>query len=279
MPLSKLKNLALLVLLLANLVLLGLLFPEKAAARREDAAMRQSLSDLYAGQQVTLNPEIIPDTVTLYMLELAENPDANLQAASALLGETILVQDDSTRYLSTYESKSGQCSIGRNGSFQAELTGSQPVKDLRKHTEKLLQDMGFQTLYLSDPVRLRAGVFSLTASQTVLGVPLFSEGLTMTYGNNCLTDLNGVFYTGANTLTRISDSACLSAADALVSFLSARFDLGWVGSAVTDMEQGYLRSETAAAAAVHLTPVWKLTTDTGSFYVDGISGEITAADA
>ena len=135
MPLSKLKNLALLVLLLANLVLLGLLFPEKAAARREDAAMRQSLSDLYAGQQVTLNPEIIPDTVTLYMLELAENPDANLQAASALLGETILVQDDSTRYLSTYESSRGQCSIGRNGSFQAELTGSQPVKDLRKHTE------------------------------------------------------------------------------------------------------------------------------------------------
>ena len=50
----------------------------------------------------------------------------------------------------------------------------------------------------------------------------------------------------------------LSAADALVAFLSARYDLGWVGSSVTGLTQGYQRSETAAAAAVHLTPVWRL---------------------
>lgn len=278
MPVSKLKNLALLILLLANLALLTLLVPSKVAQRREDDNLRQSLSDLYAQQQVDLDPDLVPDTVTLYALELAESTEANLQAAEALLGQPILIQDDSTRYLSSYEGDGGDCSIGRSGSFQARLTGQKETKDLTKSARRTLQNMGFQWTSLTEPVRLRAGVFSLTATQAVLGVPVFSEGLTLTYANNCLTTLEGVFYTGSGSLTRVSDSACISAADALVAFLSARYDLGWVGSAVTAMEQGYLRSETAAAAAVHLTPVWRLETDTGSFYINGLTGEVSAAN-
>ena len=278
MPISKLKNLAILVLLLANLALLGLVVPGKVAQKREDESLRQSLSDLYAQQQVSLDPELVPDTVTLYALELAESPEANLQAASALLGEAQLVQDDSNRYLSRYESTSGSCTIDRTGSFQAQISGWKEASDLARDAQKSLTAMGFQSAGLSEPTRLRAGVFSLTATQAVLGVPVFSDGLTLTYANNCLTHLEGTFYTGDQALTRISDSACLSAADALVRFLSARYDLGWVGSSVTAMEQGYLRSDTAAAAAVHLTPVWRLQTDTGSFYINGISGEITAAN-
>lgn len=276
LPASKLKNLTILVLLLANLALVALLVPGKLARRQEAADLRQSLSDLYARQQVTLDPAIVPDTVTLYALELAENTDANLQAATALLGEPILIQDDSTRYLSLYESAGGSCSIGQNGSFQAQLTARNEVKDLTKDAKKVLQDMGFQWSRLSTLNRLRAGVFALTADQSVLGVPVFSEGLTLTYANNRLTTLDGTFFTGSGSLTRISDSACITASDALVAFLSARFDLGWVGSTVTAVKQGYLRSETAAAAVVHLTPVWRLETDTGSFYVNGITADVTA---
>jgi len=277
MPASKLKNLTLLILLLANLALVAILLPGKLAQRQQAADLRQSLSDLYAGQEIVLNPDIVPDTVTLYVLELAESSDANLQAATALLGEPILIQDDSTRYLSLYESAGGSCSIGQNGSFRAQLTGGSEVKDLTRAAKSVLQAMGFQWHALSEPTRLRAGVFSLTADQSVLGVPVFSEGLTLTYANNRLTTLEGAFFTGSGKLSRVSNNACISASDALVAFLSARFDLGWVGGAVTAVEQGYLRSETAAAAAVHLTPVWRLQTDTGTFYVNGITGEVSAA--
>ena len=97
----------------------------------------------------------------------------------------------------------------------------------------------------------------------------------LTYSNNRLTAIDGIFLSGTSSLTRVSDNACLSAADALVAFLSARYDLGWVGSAVTGLQQGYIRSETAAA--VRLTPVWQLTTDTGVFQINGMTGEVTAA--
>ena len=275
MPVSKLKNLVLLVLLLANLALLALLIPDRVNQQRGDDALRQSLCDLYAGQQVRLDPDTVPDTVTIYSLELAEDPAGSAAAAEALLGQS-MVQDDATRYQSVYRSDSGQCTISRSGSFRASLEGRPAVRDLAKDAKKTLRAMGFQYLSLSEPQRLRAGFYTLTATQTVLGVPVFSQGLTLTYANDRLVQLEGVFYTGAGTLTRISDQPCISAADALVAFLSARVDLGWVGSAVTGMTQGYVRSETAAAAAVHLTPVWRLETDTGSFDVNGITGEVTA---
>lgn len=274
MPTQKLKNLALLILLVANLILLSVVVPNRTARDREADELRQSLQTLCAREQVELDPAAIPDTVTLYALELAEDPQANLQAAAALLGEQILVQDDSTRYLSQYSSQNGACSIGRSGSFQASLEGQPERGNLTRASKKVLSAMGFQIAALSEETRVRPGVYTVTATQAVLGMPVFSDGLTLTWSNSALSRLEGVFYLGA--MTRVSDSACLSAADALVAFLSARNDLGWVGSAVTAMEQGYLRSETAAAAVVRLTPVWRLDTDTGSFCIDGISGQVTA---
>ena len=275
MPVSKLKNLALLILLLANLALVGLLIPGRLAEQREADSLRQSLADHYAQEQITLDPDLVPDTVTLYALELAENTEANLQAATALLGETILIQDDSTRYLSLYESAGGTCSIGRTGSFQAVLTDRPPDRSLSAAAKQVLKDMGFQWHRLSEPRQLRDGVCTVDASQSVLGVPVFSRGLTLTWSNDTLEALEGDFFTGTGSMARVGDQVCISAADALVAFLSARFELGWMGSAVVGMEQGYLRSETAAAATVHLTPVWRLDTDTGSFYVNGITGEVT----
>ena len=64
MPVSKLKNLALLILLLANLALLVLVVPGQTARVREEQNLRQSLHDLCEKQQVHLDPELVPDTVT-----------------------------------------------------------------------------------------------------------------------------------------------------------------------------------------------------------------------
>ena len=123
---------------------------------------------------------------------------------------------------------------------------------------------------------MRAGVYTVTAWQSVLDVPVLSGGLTLTYSNNCLTGIEGVFFTSTGQLTRVSEEVSISAADAVVAFLDARYDLGWVGSAIESVVQGYARSETAAAAAVHLTPVWRLETDTGVFQVNGLTREVTA---
>ncbi len=276
MPVSKLKNLAILILLMANLILAMIVIPGRVATARETEVLHDSLCTLYEQQQITLDPDTIPETVPLYVLEIQENSAGGLQAATALLGEQVLAQDDSSRYVSMYRSDNGTCSISRSGEFSAQLTGSKEQRDPERASGRLLKKMGFAYDRIPEAQRVRAGVYTISVTQQILGVPVFSGDLVLTFSNSRLTSLEGLFFPETGALARVSDSACLSAADALVAFLSARYDLGWVGSAVTGLEQGYIRSETAAAAAVRLTPVWRLETDTGAFQINGMTGEVTA---
>ena len=276
MPVSKLKNLAILILALANLALVVLVLPNRLSVRQDREALHEALCSLYEQQEITLSPDAIPDTVPLYVLELKEDSSNGLQAATALLGETVWLHETSTRYLNHYRSEFGSCSISQSGEFAAELVPQEQKRDLQAASRKILKEMGFSCNVLPEPQQVSADVYTVVATQQVLGVPVFSGGLELTWTDGCLTAMNGTFFAGANGLSRVSDSSCMSAADALVKFLSVRYELGWLGSAVTGLQQGYIRSETAAAATVRLTPVWRLETDTGRYQINGMTGDIVA---
>ena len=57
--------------------------------------------------------------------------------------------------------------------------------------------------------------------------------------------------------------------------LARRDALGWVGSAVTGLTQAYLPSD-QAGTGIRFVPVWLVETDAGSFFINGITREITA---
>lgn len=256
MPVSKLKNLAILILLLANAALVCLLIPRQLEKHAQEQALRDSLTALCAEQDVILQPDCIGISLSLYPLDLNDRSDAE---AAAL---TILLDDDSTTTANW-----------DNGVLSIKLDGQKSVSDLRSHTKSILKKMQFQISSLSEPVRRSPGIYDITAMQSVLGVPVFSQGLTFTYANNCLRDVNGSFFTG--TLIRTDDTVCCSAAEAVVAFLGARVDLGWVGSTITGLEQGYLPAD--LTGLVRLLPGWKLSTDTGCFYVNGVDGTVQSA--
>ena len=62
---------------------------------------------------------------------------------------------------------------------------------------------------------------------------------------------------------------------ALAQLLARRDALGWVGSTVTSLTQGYLPSD-QAGTGIRFVPVWLVETDAGSFFINGITREITA---
>lgn len=270
MPVSKLKNLAVLILLFANIALLCLLIPRRVEQANQAQDLRASLTALCAHQDVVLDPATVPETITLYALELAEREQAESAALTTLLGQTPVTVD---AYLQT----PSQQRIGtwENGAITLRLTDQEEAYDFRDAAEDTLESMGFQVYAIEEPRRLSPGIYNVSATQGILGIPVFSEGVTMTYSNSHLTDIKGQFFAG--TLTQSGSTACISAADAVVEFLSCRVDLGWVGSAITGMQQGYLRTD-AAASTVELTPFWQLQTDTGVFYVNGLTAEIFAAE-
>ena len=124
--------------------------------------------------------------------------------------------------------------------------------------------------------QVKDGVYSVTVVQQILEVPVFSAALRCTFHNGVLTRIEGTAYFDTTGLVRTDDVTCCTAADALVAFLGARSDLGWVGASVTAVTQGYYRAETASAAVVRLVPGWRIATDTGEFWVNGIDRHVSA---
>lgn len=267
MPVSKLKNLAILILLLANMALLCLLVPRQYSQHNRQQELERSLTDLCAAQNVVLAPNCVPQTLSLYTLELTDSDLAEDEILTRLLGQAPVRQD---RQLQTQSGE--KLGSWENGTINLRLQGRREVSDFRASTRRLLKKLDFQIWALGSPVRLSPGIFTVTAQQSVLGVPVYSRGLTLTYDNSALEKLEGDFFSG--TLTRTDDTVCCSAAEAVVSFLSERVELGWVGSTIKGLQQGYLPAE-AAGSALRLVPVWLLSTDTGSFYVNALTGTVT----
>ena len=124
---------------------------------------------------------------------------------------------------------------------------------------------------------MEAGVYELFCTQSVLNVPVFSDGLCLRYENGALTAISGTFFGGEAAPARIGTETCISCADALTAFLSQREMLGWNGSEIRSVRQGYRYTDTAAAI-VRMTPAWRIETDTGTFFVGGISRELSPAE-
>lgn len=262
MPVSKLKNIAILILLVADLLLLAFLIPNRMREEAYAQEMKESLSRLYEDQGIRLAPGDIPETRTLYALQLADNTSAQVRAATALLGTQPVAEPDPAGWLCSFTAEGGSCHFGREGLVEARLKG------LNQTAQSVLTEMGVQW------TDLQRSSEAVTVTQTVMDVPVFSDGLTLSYTDGLLTAVDGVLLCGADSPVRISQNACMTATDALVRFLDLRYDIGWVGTRMERLEQGYLQRDTASAANVQLTPAWKLVTDTDSFYLDGLTGEI-----
>ena len=275
MPVSKLKNLVILILLTVCIFLLALVVPQRLRQQRAQAEIRSRLESLFASYGLSLEASAIPASLPLSPLEINLDQVTDMTAITALLGEEVLVQDDSSRYFSAYRSALGQCQTSRSGSFQAQLTQGPSGTDLTQLTRTLLQSMGVDAASVSQPVRLSAGVYEVQAVQKLLSVPNFSSELRFHFENTTLVSLSGTLFPGTDAPQQTDEGTCLSATDALVRLLSSRRDLGWVGTAVRSVRQGYLKSETASTSILRFVPVWLIETDTGSFTVHGLTGEVT----
>ena len=262
MSVSRMKNLIILVLSICAACLLAVAVPNRLSQTHEQRRMLAELKTLYESYGLRIELDELPRSPTLYSVELSESGAQT--AAQALLGQKAVQPDGGDRFESEYTSELGTLTLTR--------TGGSHVRNYEKSAAKLLHSMGFQFQQLSRR-QTEAGV-TLEAEQTLLGVPVFGSGLTLSYADGQLQRVEGTFYTGSEAITRVSEQESISGADALARLLAGRDALGWVGSAVTELTLGYLPSENAGTG-MRFVPVWRIETDAGSFYVNGITREIT----
>lgn len=271
----RIKNLILLILALAVCFLLLAVVPGKLSAQREESALHRGLTELLASYGVSIDPALLTPGETLYAIELGK-ADASA-AAEALLGEAAEADSSSTRYEILYSADSGSVSFSRSGALHAELSAAVGGRSYEQDMQRRLRGMGYTVWQTQPAVRQADGVYALGVEQALLGMPVFGGTLTFTYQDGALRAADGVFYPESGSIARVSEEACISCADALTQILASRDALGWVGSQIIGMQQGYLHSETATSA-LRFTPVWRVETDTAVFYVNGITREVRQAE-
>jgi hypothetical protein len=274
MPVSRIKTIVIIILLLTNLFLLLLVIPTLTPRYQQAQQAQQQLQDLFSSYHLSLDLSVLPDSAPITALNVSYDASASLTAAKALLGETILFQEDPAMYYNDYTSSAGSFRLYRSGLCSAQLNGFSSVSDPASHASKLLKKMGLEIAGVEAHAD-EDNIVVVTATQSFNGIPLEPAQLTLTYTDGALTQLSGTMYLG--TLSRATEQTANTCQEALVAFLGSRDTLGWVANQIIQVEQCYIHAGTAAAATTRLDPVWKITTDTGVYLVNGLTGTVDDA--
>jgi len=258
---EKLKNLVILILVLANLFLLALVVPTRLSDRNIQARAANALSQLYAQAGVTLHAEDIPRSKALQAMEMPA-PDA-LEALRVFLGDRLLTQPDGT-----VTSPLGTAVLAENGTFSVTLEQNIPTDDALAHAEDLLKQLGLSvhTLHAAPS----GGGETVTATLRLAGAPLLTQNLTLRYEDGCLVSAKGLPL-GEDAAYAVGSEGGVSAADALMAFLRSRMDTGWMGASVLSVTQGYDCTWDAVRQLWLLEPAWQIRTDSGDYLVDAVT--------
>lgn len=267
---AKLKNIALLILVITNL-LLGLLMVIQGVNDRQ--RQTRPLADavaLLADRGITVDADVLPQSDFPSPMTLERDNTWERTMFAALLGDDLTTTQRGL--VSYYESDLGRAEAREDGSFTVTFTdGAFPLngQEIATHGPSVLKQMEFDAAVTS------AEENSLEVVQLFGGVPVYSCTATLHYKNGALSQLDGVRLVGAPTAD-LAQSAPLSIATLLLRFRSGIIDSGDACSAIRSATQGYILSS-SPAGKLRLTPVLRLETDTGAYLVDALTGALSRA--
>ena len=160
-----------------------------------------------------------------------------------------------------------------NGSFTITLTGESwtcpPGQDIGQASRDCLEQMGFQAG--EEELFTQGDTTWATYCQMWEGAPVFSCQVSLTWSGSVLTQVEGSRLSGESAAG--SSSTLLSTLTVLMRFLAGVSQNGYICSQIRSMEDGYLAS--GSTRSVQLTPVWRISTDTGDYFVDAVTGTVT----
>lgn len=264
-----LKNIIILILVLVNGFLLGALVLRHSASSQAQHQAEDQLVALFAADGMELSPDVISKEPPPATLSLARDAERERTAAAFFLGKAFPADEQSgdTRIYST---PAGVARFRSNGGFDivGSLASGEEAQDLCRRF--------CRTFSWAEPqFSLDKNGTGTAAASCFLGkLPVFNCGVTFTFDRGTLLTVSGTLLPESGTAASDSREP-LSAAAALTAFQQARRESYMAVSAVTGMEPGYAL-QGSTASALSLTPMWRIATDTADYYVNCITGTVSA---
>lgn len=268
---SRLKNVIIIILALANLFLLTSLFMRKSAEYDSRRQATEQLVALFAADNIQLDPALVSHQEPPSGKNLVRDTEHERSAAAFFLGSSLVYADQGGN-IYTYTGSNGAAMFRATGSFDiaGTLSGSgENAMDLCRSfcTEFSYTDPVFQV----DAQGNGTG----TAVCNFGDLAVFNCSVTFTIHNNTLTMVSGTLLP-KNYTDLANKTEALSASAALTTFQQFRRENGSVVSAVVDLYLSYELQNTPTSAMA-LVPSWCIVTDTVQYYVNCITGSVRVA--
>ena len=273
---QKLKNLIILILLVVNGFLLVLVWSRRQeSARYERSALEQTVQVLQRGGiEVDLSAAAPADGLAPMSVE--RELDREEALARALLGKGAVQAENRGGGLYLYQGSDGELSVRAGGELSAKMADNpnQLVSgDLERHASGLLKRMGVDVERIG--VTKEDEWTRVRFRQVWNGAPVFSCEVEVVYYYELLYSVQGTLLTAQAGTAEAGQALTLPTA--LMRFSEEIAATGDVCTRLWSMEPGWRGTAQSLAGGIRLTPVWLVTTDTASYYLDCVTGSLARA--
>lgn len=276
---SKIKTIILLILAGTNLFLLAFALRQTMQASSAQREARQDAIAFLEKNGVTVEERVVPKEITLLPQQVERDRESEARLAQALLGGQVEERSLGGEVYRYYVQQ-GYIQFHADGTFQGEFVeGAFPLngEDPREYSLNILKKLDFQGEILSvSGEEAGAAETAVTLRQVWDGVPLFDRQVTLTYRGGYLVSM-----TGGRRLTGTPQPdesfQPVEVPTALIRFYHGLTAMGDVCSRIDSITQGYVGSSYSPGSSA-LVPVWQIITDTGTYLLDTLTGEVSRVE-
>lgn len=265
---SKIKNLIINVLVVVNVVLLGVGLSDRV---RENAVWRESLErteQLLSENGIAMQDMSALKNAALPVRTVARDLEREKKNVSAVLGKVTVVDQGGNRLF--YNGEKGQAVFRGTGGFEILMNEEAvPVgRDAEATARSFLRKLGIGTSADDVTCDVTDGSGTVILTGEVNGTQVLSCTVTLTFTNGSL-----LLAVGTRPLepVAVGESSAVDLPTALIRFAAAANASGRVCSRVIDARLCCVQSASASGTG-ELTPVWRIDTDAGSFFINAMTG-------
>ena len=271
MSIQRLKNLVIAALLLINLFFLTDILLGRVSAATERSRTIESLQAVMSASGINFSDNAVNNVAVLDAYVTSQDAFAEAVIARTILGDCEPAQSDGGQ---VYTGSRGTATFNSRGVFLIDLSESfvPSGATAERAVKKLLKSMSIDT---NEPAATIFGDTTIVIAQcTWRGSPIFNCTVTFTFVGNELISVEGRRPSGVSEAPEISS---ISFSTAVLSFLryERAQDIG--STVIVSIAPGY-RMNVGAFGDGSLTPGWLIVTDTGPYFADASTGEISRND-
>ena len=263
----KLERIVILILLLLNVFLLAVVLSDSAQTRRSNAETAAALTALLEEDGFSVAEDAIRICAAPPKCTLTRDLQTEHRMIRQLIGKCE-VRDQGGNIL-FYSGTKGQAQLRGSGEMDAIIERSSVSSrgGAQRTALRLLRRAGISALPTD---RNETDGDTAELCVTLDGIPVYNAVLRFDFSGGSHYVMSGTRV--LDSYTQEESDRLLDSVSVLIRFVELVRDEGYICSRIDSVVPGYLQTVTRSGEAV-LSPIWRIDTDAGAFYIDAESGK------